>query len=69
MTRTIAVVSTSRADYGHLYWVLHELRQQPGITLKLITLGAHLSPEFGLTVEEIERDGFTVDEKIEMTTF
>ena len=65
MTRTIAVVSTSRADYGHLYWILHELRQRPGITLKLITLGAHLSPEFGLTVEEIERDGFTVDEKIE----
>ncbi len=63
--RTIAVVTTSRADYGHLYWPLHELRARPQVDLKLIAIGAHLSPEFGTTVGEIERDGFAVDERVE----
>ena len=63
--RAIAVVTTSRADYGHLYWPLRELQAHPDVDLKLIALGAHLSPEFGHTVGEIERDGFTVDERIE----
>jgi len=63
--RTIAVVTTSRADYGHLYWPLRELQAHADVDLKLVALGAHLSPEFGHTVGEIERDGFTVDERIE----
>lgn len=65
MTRTVAVISTSRADYSHLYWVLHELRGHPEITLKLIVSGAHLSSQFGFTVDEIERDGFHVDARVE----
>ncbi len=63
--RKIAVVTTSRADYGHLYWTLKELRDRPEIDLKLIALGAHFSPEFGNTFKEIEADGFTIDESIE----
>jgi UDP-N-acetylglucosamine 2-epimerase (non-hydrolysing)/GDP/UDP-N,N'-diacetylbacillosamine 2-epimerase (hydrolysing) len=62
--RTIAVVTTSRADYSHLYWPLHELRARPDIDLRLIATAAHLSPEFGHTVDEIERDGFTVAERV-----
>lgn len=65
MKRKIAVVTTSRADYGHLYWPLKDLQSHPDVELSLIALGAHLSPEFGLTVSEIERDGFCVDERIE----
>jgi UDP-N-acetylglucosamine 2-epimerase (non-hydrolysing)/GDP/UDP-N,N'-diacetylbacillosamine 2-epimerase (hydrolysing) len=61
----IAVVSTSRADYSHLYWPLRDLAEHPGIDLKLIVLGPHLSPEFGSTVHQIERDGFRIDAKIE----
>lgn len=64
-TRTVAVVTTSRADYGHLYWVLHDMREDPRIEPRLIVLGAHLADEFGQAVEEIERDGFHVDERIE----
>ncbi len=64
-TRTITAITTSRADYGHMYWPLHELRAHPDVDLKLIVLGAHLSPEFGNTIEEIERDGFDIDERIE----
>jgi UDP-N-acetylglucosamine 2-epimerase (non-hydrolysing)/GDP/UDP-N,N'-diacetylbacillosamine 2-epimerase (hydrolysing) len=63
--RRIAVVTTSRADYSHLYWVLRDLQAHPAIDLKLIATGAQLSPEFGLAVSEIEYDGFTVDERVE----
>jgi UDP-hydrolysing UDP-N-acetyl-D-glucosamine 2-epimerase len=63
--RTIAVVTSSRADYSHLYWPLRALADHPEIDLKLIVLGAHLSPEFGLTISEIEKDGFVIDGRIE----
>jgi UDP-N-acetylglucosamine 2-epimerase (non-hydrolysing)/GDP/UDP-N,N'-diacetylbacillosamine 2-epimerase (hydrolysing) len=63
--RRIAVVTTSRADYSHLYWPLRELAAHPGVELGVFTLGAHLSPEFGLTVQEIERDGFPIRSRIE----
>lgn len=65
MSRKIAVISTSRADYSHLYWVLHELRDHPEVELKLIVSGAHLSSQFGHTVDEIERDGFGIDARVE----
>ena len=61
----IAVVTTSRADYSHLYWPLKDLAAHPDVDLKLIVLAAHLSPEFGDTVAEIERDGFPIASKIE----
>ena len=63
--RKIAVVTTSRADYGHLYWTLKELKNRPQINLRLIALSAHFSPAFGNTYKEIEADGFTIDERVE----
>src|ERR1700722_6321977 len=65
MKRTIAVVTTSRADYSLLYWPLRDLAAHPGIDLKIVALGPHLSPEFGCTIREIEKDGFCVDARIE----
>jgi UDP-hydrolysing UDP-N-acetyl-D-glucosamine 2-epimerase len=65
MKRTIAVVTTSRADYSHLYWPLRDLAAHPDVDLKLIVLAAHLSPEYGATVSEIERDGFSIASRIE----
>lgn len=65
MRRTIAVVTSSRADYSHLYWPLRALAEHPDVELRLIVMGAHLSPEFGSTVAEIERDGFAVDGRVE----
>ena len=64
--RKVAVVTGSRAEYGLLYWVLHDLRAAPGIELQLIVTGMHLAPEFGLTVKEIERDGFEIARRVEM---
>lgn len=63
--RKIAVVTTSRADYGHLYRTLKELQTRPEINLKLIALGAHFSPVFGNTFKEIEADDFAIDERVE----
>ena len=63
--RRIAVVTTSRADYSHLYWPLRLLRDDARVDLKLIAMGAHLSPEFGTTVNEIEKDGFAIAARIE----
>ena len=65
MKRRIAVITTSRADYSHLYWPLVELHQHPDVDLGVIALGAHLSPEFGNTISEIEKDGFPIIARIE----
>jgi UDP-hydrolysing UDP-N-acetyl-D-glucosamine 2-epimerase len=65
MRRTIAVVTSSRADYSHLYWPLHDLAQHPDVDLKLIVLGAHLAPQFGETVKEIEKDGIPIAARLE----
>jgi len=63
--RKIAVVTTSRADYSHLYWPLRALSEHSLVDLQLIVLGAHLSPEFGVTIREIEKDGFSIAARIE----
>jgi UDP-hydrolysing UDP-N-acetyl-D-glucosamine 2-epimerase len=65
MKRKIAVVTSSRADYSHLYWPLKELSTKDDIDLRIVALGSHLSPEFGNTANEIERDGFKIASKIE----
>jgi UDP-hydrolysing UDP-N-acetyl-D-glucosamine 2-epimerase len=65
MKRTIAVVTTSRADYSHLYWPIHDLSKNEQVDLRIIALGSHLSPEFGTTVREIEKDGFRIDAHVE----
>jgi UDP-hydrolysing UDP-N-acetyl-D-glucosamine 2-epimerase len=63
--RKIAVVTTSRADYSHLYWPLKGLAERADVDLKLIAIGAHLAAEFGSTVREIEKDGFAIAARIE----
>jgi len=58
-------VTTSRADYSHLYWPLHDLSHHPHVDLKLIAMGPHLSPEFGHTIREVECDGLQIAARIE----
>lgn len=65
MTRKIAVVTSSRAEYGHLYWLLRDLSNDEAFDLKLLVMGAHLSPEFGTTIHEIRKDGFAIEAEIE----
>lgn len=65
LRRRIGVVTTSRADYSHLYWPLRELQARPDVELGVFVTGAHLSPAFGSTVREIERDGFPIQARVE----
>ena len=62
--RTIGVVTVSRADYGILLPVLKLLAATRDVTLWIFATGTHLEERFGDTVRDIERDGFTVRERI-----
>lgn len=64
--RRICVVTGSRAEYGILYWLLREIAVDATLELQLVATAMHLSPEFGLTYRQIEKDGFRIDAKVEM---
>ena len=66
MTKKIAVFTGTRAEYGLLYWLLKDIQTDSELTLQLLVSGMHLSSEFGETYKQIEQDGFTIDEKIEI---
>lgn len=63
--RKICVVTGTRAEYGLLYWLMKEIQSDVDMELQLIVTGMHLSPEFGLTYKEIEKE-FPINKKIEM---
>ena len=64
--RKICIVTGTRAEYGHLYWVIKRIHEDPDLELQLLVTGMHLSYEFGLTVKEIEKDQFPISERVEM---
>ncbi len=66
MPRHVCVVTGSRAEYGLLRGLLHALRADDGFELHLAATGMHLAPEFGMTCREIETDGFTIDDRVDM---
>ena len=64
--KKICVVTSNRADYGLLRWVMDGINNSDLLELKVIATGMHLLPDYGLTVNNIEKDGFQIDKKIEM---
>ena len=62
----IAIVTGSRAEYGLFKPLLQLIKKDRTLQLQLLVTGMHLSPEFGLTYQQIEHDGFQIDEKVEM---
>lgn len=64
--RKICIVTGSRAEYGLLYCLMKEINGDTDLQLQIVATGMHLSPEFGLTFQQIEADGFTIDAKVEM---
>jgi GDP/UDP-N,N'-diacetylbacillosamine 2-epimerase (hydrolysing) len=64
--KKICVITGTRAEYGQLYWLMKDIDQDLDLTLHIIVTGMHLSPEFGLTWKQIERDGFNIQKKVEM---
>lgn len=66
MKRRICVLTATRAEYGLLYWLMLRLRNMPEVELQLVVTGAHLSALHGMTVKQIEADGFAIDARIEL---
>jgi GDP/UDP-N,N'-diacetylbacillosamine 2-epimerase (hydrolysing) len=64
--RKICVVTGSRAEYGLLRALIGGIEEAADLTLQLVVTGMHLSPEFGLTWQEMQADGFRVARKVEM---
>lgn len=64
--KNIAVFTATRAEYGLLFPLLKKIQADDDLNLRLLVSGTHLSPEFNLTWQQIEEDGFQIDEKIEM---
>lgn len=64
--RKICVITGSRAEYGLLSGLMKAIKEDESLELQVIATNMHLSPEFGLTYKEIERDGFFINKKVEM---
>lgn len=64
--KKVLVVTGTRAEYGLLYWTMKEIQQDKELQLQLIVTGSHLSKEYGYTVSQIKKDGFKIDEEIDM---
>jgi UDP-hydrolysing UDP-N-acetyl-D-glucosamine 2-epimerase len=57
-------VTTCRSDYGPAYWVTHELHADPRVEAELVVAGAHLDRGHGMTVREVEADGWPISERV-----
>lgn len=64
--RKICIITGSRAEYGLLSGLMRAIDEDADLKLQIIATNMHLSPEFGLTYREIEKDGFKIDKKVEM---
>ena len=63
--RKICVVTDSRAEYGHMRWLCHDIAAAPGLELQNVVTGGHLAPHLHYTYKVLEADGLTVDWKVE----
>ena len=63
--KKICVITSSRAEYGLLYWIMKQVEASSNFKLQLIVTGMHLSQEFGLIFKQIKKE-FKVDKKIEI---
>ncbi len=58
MKRKVCVLTSSRADYNHLYILMNKLRESKDINFKLIITGMHTLKKFGYTYKDVINDGF-----------
>jgi UDP-hydrolysing UDP-N-acetyl-D-glucosamine 2-epimerase len=64
--RTIAAITVGRSDYGIYRPILRRILADPELGLQIVAAGAHLSPAHGLTIREVENEGFAIAERVEM---
>lgn len=64
--KEICVVTGTRAEYGLLKSIIIALDKTQMFQVRLVVTGSHLSPEYGLTFQEIQSDGIEIARKIEI---
>lgn len=64
--KKLVILTANRAEYGLLSPIIKKFMIENEIEVKIVVTGAHLSPEFGYTVNEILNDGINIDKKIEV---
>lgn len=62
----ICIITTTRAEYGILKPLIQGISKDKFFDSKIIVSGLHLLKEYGETIEEIRKDGFSIDQEIEM---
>ena len=67
MIRKICVVTGSRADYDHLYWLLKLLKENKKFDLSIIVTGSHLEKKYGVSVQKIIKDKYEKIHKIKLS--
>ncbi len=67
--RKVCIYTSTRAEWGLLRGVAEEIRCHEGLQLQILATGGHLSSRFGMTVSEIESDGFQINERIDILKF
>ncbi len=60
----ICIVSSSRADYNHLFPLISAIKKNGDLDLQIIVTGMHLLKNYGYTYKEIENDNFIINKKV-----
>jgi len=64
--KKLCIITTTRAEYGLLFWLMKGIQEDPGLQLQMVVTGTHLSTEFGSTIDQIREDGFHIDRSFNM---
>ena len=62
--RHVAVIAEGRMTYGYSRPVMQAIEADPDMRYSLVVTNQHLLPTFGYSIEEIERDGLNITDRI-----
>lgn len=65
--RVIAFLTGSRGEWGYIRPIIKAIEEDEGLDYQIIATHMHLLPEFGLSINEIQKEGFRISEKLYMT--
>ena len=66
MKKKVLIVTERRADYSKFRPILKEIQKSKKLDYYLIVTGSHLLKEYGLTINEIKKDGFKISDQFSM---
>jgi len=64
--RKICVVVTARPSYSRIKTALDAIKAHPGLELQLVVAASALLDRYGSVINQIQKDGFSIDEKVFM---